>query len=67
MHTIAQTGCGAAWDSSQRIARVTEINGVAQGDAVVLRTNTCTPDEAQFILSVAALTGKTAPPFLSRS
>lgn len=53
----AKTCCGEAWSSSQKITRVMDLNGTALHDMLVLRTHSCSPHVAEFILSVAALTG----------
>jgi hypothetical protein len=51
-------GCGDAWQVTHNISRVSEVNGSRLEDSTqVFRTGSCTPDIAEFILSIAAHTG----------
>ena len=55
------TSCGEAWQTSQIITRVTGIQGAALLDVAVYRTENCSADVAELILSMGALTGLAYP------
>ena len=55
------TSCGEAWQTSQVITRVTEIQGAALLDVTVYRTESCSADVAELLLSMGALTGLAYP------